>query len=142
IQKMESEPWNLTVKNNDLAAYTQRFQKLTMMCTKMVPEEEDRVEKFIGGICRKKCCEQKKIGGQSEGQPWTPATIQKAKCSRALHCEMWELQQGWAFDPGLSDCLKLKDQNRGNKAGNKNGVGKARGKAYVLVLTSSSAWTG
>ncbi|GJT07105.1 putative reverse transcriptase domain-containing protein [Tanacetum coccineum] len=29
----------LTVKNNDLAAYTQRFQELTMMCTKMVPEE-------------------------------------------------------------------------------------------------------
>ncbi|GKE12037.1 putative reverse transcriptase domain-containing protein [Tanacetum coccineum] len=26
------------------------FQELTMMCTKMVPEEEDRVEKFIGGL--------------------------------------------------------------------------------------------
>ncbi|GJZ96909.1 putative reverse transcriptase domain-containing protein [Tanacetum coccineum] len=50
IQKMESELWNLTVKNNDLAAYTQRFQELTMMCTKMVPKEEDRVEKFIGGL--------------------------------------------------------------------------------------------
>ncbi|GJY64130.1 reverse transcriptase domain-containing protein [Tanacetum coccineum] len=50
IQKMESELWNLTVKNNDLAAYTQRFQELTMMCTKMVPEEEDRVEKSIGGL--------------------------------------------------------------------------------------------
>ncbi|GKE98813.1 reverse transcriptase domain-containing protein, partial [Tanacetum coccineum] len=50
IQKMESEMWNLTVKNNDLAAYTQRFQELTMMCTKMVPEEDDRVEKFIGGL--------------------------------------------------------------------------------------------
>ncbi|GJU62269.1 putative reverse transcriptase domain-containing protein [Tanacetum coccineum] len=50
IQKMEFELWNLTVKNNDLAAYTQRFQELTMMCTKMVPEEEDRVEKFIGGL--------------------------------------------------------------------------------------------
>ncbi|GJY80248.1 putative reverse transcriptase domain-containing protein [Tanacetum coccineum] len=47
IQRMESELWNLTMKNNDLAAYTQRFQELTMMCTKMVPEEEDRVEKFI-----------------------------------------------------------------------------------------------
>ncbi|GKD99342.1 reverse transcriptase domain-containing protein [Tanacetum coccineum] len=47
---MESELWNLTVKNNDLAAYTQRFQELTMMCTKMVPEEEDRVEKFIKGL--------------------------------------------------------------------------------------------
>ncbi|GKD82870.1 putative reverse transcriptase domain-containing protein, partial [Tanacetum coccineum] len=43
IQKMESELWNL-------AAYTQRFQELTMMCTKMVPEEEDRVKKFIGGL--------------------------------------------------------------------------------------------
>ncbi|GKD47786.1 reverse transcriptase domain-containing protein [Tanacetum coccineum] len=50
IQKMESELWNLTVKKNDLAAYTQRFQELTMMCTKMVPEEEDRVDKFIGGL--------------------------------------------------------------------------------------------
>ncbi|GJW43402.1 putative reverse transcriptase domain-containing protein [Tanacetum coccineum] len=50
IQKMESDLWNLTVKNNDLAAYTQRFQELTMLCTKMVPEEEDRVEKFIGGL--------------------------------------------------------------------------------------------
>ncbi|GKE17576.1 hypothetical protein Tco_1425153 [Tanacetum coccineum] len=27
-----------------------RFQELTMMCTKIVPEEEDRVEKFIGGL--------------------------------------------------------------------------------------------
>ncbi|GKE17172.1 putative reverse transcriptase domain-containing protein, partial [Tanacetum coccineum] len=31
-----------------------------------------------------------------------------------------------------SDCPKLKDQNRENKAGNKNGVGEARGKAYLL----------
>ncbi|GJV33183.1 reverse transcriptase domain-containing protein [Tanacetum coccineum] len=50
IQRMETELWNLSVKNNDMATYTQRFQELTMMCTKMVPEEEDRVEKFIGGL--------------------------------------------------------------------------------------------
>ncbi|GKE16251.1 reverse transcriptase domain-containing protein, partial [Tanacetum coccineum] len=50
IQKMEFELWNLTVKNNDLAAYTQRFQELTMLCTKMVPEEEDQVERYIGGL--------------------------------------------------------------------------------------------
>ncbi|GJZ83452.1 hypothetical protein Tco_0648625 [Tanacetum coccineum] len=48
--QMEYELWNLIVKNNDLVAYTQRFQELTMMYTKMVPEEEDRVEKFIGGL--------------------------------------------------------------------------------------------
>ncbi|GJW60482.1 putative reverse transcriptase domain-containing protein [Tanacetum coccineum] len=50
IQKMETELWNLLVKNNDMATYTQRFQELTMMCTKIVPEEEDRVERFIGGL--------------------------------------------------------------------------------------------
>ncbi|GJR99862.1 putative reverse transcriptase domain-containing protein [Tanacetum coccineum] len=50
IQKMKSELWNLTMKNNDFASYTQKFQELTMMCTKMVLEEEDRVEKFIGGL--------------------------------------------------------------------------------------------
>nr|GEZ31258.1 hypothetical protein [Tanacetum cinerariifolium] len=47
---MESELCNLTVKNKDLAAYTLRFQDLTMLCTKMVLEEGDRVEKFIGGL--------------------------------------------------------------------------------------------
>nr|GFC69003.1 hypothetical protein [Tanacetum cinerariifolium] len=31
-----------------------------------------------------------------------------------------------------SDCPKLKDQNRGKKARNKNKIGKASGKAYVL----------
>nr|GFB64907.1 hypothetical protein [Tanacetum cinerariifolium] len=31
-----------------------------------------------------------------------------------------------------SDCPKLKDQGRGNKTGNKNGVGEVRGKTYVL----------
>ncbi|GKB34815.1 reverse transcriptase domain-containing protein [Tanacetum coccineum] len=50
IQKMESELWNLTVKNNDWSAYTQRFKELTMLCTKMVPEEEDRVKRYIGGL--------------------------------------------------------------------------------------------
>ncbi|GJY49345.1 putative reverse transcriptase domain-containing protein [Tanacetum coccineum] len=50
IQKIETELWNLTVKNNDLTAYTQRFQELVLLCTKMVPEEEDQVEKFIGGL--------------------------------------------------------------------------------------------
>ncbi|GKC87981.1 reverse transcriptase domain-containing protein [Tanacetum coccineum] len=47
---METELWNLAVKGNDLTAYTQRFQELIFLCTKMFPEEGDRVEKFIGGL--------------------------------------------------------------------------------------------
>ncbi|GJX36982.1 putative reverse transcriptase domain-containing protein [Tanacetum coccineum] len=50
IQKMETELWNLAVKGNDLTAYTQRFQELILLCTRMVPDEEDRVERFIGGL--------------------------------------------------------------------------------------------
>ncbi|GJY46202.1 putative reverse transcriptase domain-containing protein, partial [Tanacetum coccineum] len=50
IQKIETELWNLTVKGNDLTAYTQRFQELILLCTRMVPNEEDRVERFIGGL--------------------------------------------------------------------------------------------
>nr|GEV84721.1 hypothetical protein [Tanacetum cinerariifolium] len=30
--------------------YKVKFQELTMLCTKMVPKEKDRVEKFIGGL--------------------------------------------------------------------------------------------
>ncbi|GJT16056.1 putative reverse transcriptase domain-containing protein [Tanacetum coccineum] len=50
IQKMETKLWNLTVKGNDLTPYTQRFQELILLCTRMVPDEVDRVERFIGGL--------------------------------------------------------------------------------------------
>ncbi|GKE74076.1 putative reverse transcriptase domain-containing protein, partial [Tanacetum coccineum] len=47
---MEIKLWNLTVKGNDLTAYTRRFQELVQLCTRMVPDEEDKVERFIGGL--------------------------------------------------------------------------------------------
>ncbi|GKA73725.1 putative reverse transcriptase domain-containing protein, partial [Tanacetum coccineum] len=113
IQKMESELWNLTVKNNDLAAYTQRFQELTMMCTKMVPEEEDRVEKFIGGL---------------------PDNIQ----GNVIAAEPTRLQDAVRIANNLMDqklkgyAMKNAENKRRLEAGNKNGVGEERGKAYVL----------
>nr|GFA38464.1 reverse transcriptase domain-containing protein [Tanacetum cinerariifolium] len=50
VKKMEAELWNLTVKGNDLTAYTQTFQELILLCTRMVPDEEDKVERFIRGL--------------------------------------------------------------------------------------------
>ncbi|GJX29769.1 putative reverse transcriptase domain-containing protein [Tanacetum coccineum] len=50
VQKMETELWNLVVKGNDLTAYTRRFQKLVLLYTRMVPNEVDKVERFVGGL--------------------------------------------------------------------------------------------
>ncbi|GJX76913.1 hypothetical protein Tco_0323724 [Tanacetum coccineum] len=45
-EEYSSGSWDAMIPRRRL----RRFQELTMMCTKMVLEEEDRVEKFIGGI--------------------------------------------------------------------------------------------
>ncbi|GJW62366.1 putative reverse transcriptase domain-containing protein [Tanacetum coccineum] len=50
VQKMDTELWNLVVKGNNLTDYTKRFQELVLLCTRMVPNEEDKVERFVGGL--------------------------------------------------------------------------------------------
>ncbi|GJY29279.1 putative reverse transcriptase domain-containing protein [Tanacetum coccineum] len=186
IQKMETELWNLTVKNNDLTAYTQRFQELTMLCTKMVPEEEDRVKRYIGGLMDNiqgnviaveptrlqdairisnnlmdqklkgyavKNAENKRRLEVNQRDNRGPCTVRCRKCNKVGHltrdCKViistTSTQRGQVVNQRVitcfkcgrqghfrSDCPKLKDQYHGNKAGNKNGVGEARGKAYVL----------
>ncbi|GKA86896.1 putative reverse transcriptase domain-containing protein [Tanacetum coccineum] len=182
---MESELWNLTVKNNDLAAYTQRFQELAMMCTKMVPVEEDRVEKFIGGLPDNiqgnviaaeptRLQDAVQIANNLMDQKLKGYAVKNVKNKRRLECKLHHegpcivrcgkcnkvghltqdckvtssttsTQRGQVVNQRVftcyerrrqghykSDCPKLKDQNHGNKAVNKNGVGEARGKAYVL----------
>ncbi|GKD48590.1 putative reverse transcriptase domain-containing protein [Tanacetum coccineum] len=50
IQKLENELWNLCVKGTDVVGYTRRFQELTLLCPRMVPEENDKIERFIWGL--------------------------------------------------------------------------------------------
>ncbi|GJW96835.1 putative reverse transcriptase domain-containing protein [Tanacetum coccineum] len=42
IKKLEIELWNLKVKGNDIPAYTERFQELTLICTKFVANETEK----------------------------------------------------------------------------------------------------
>ncbi|GJT87366.1 putative reverse transcriptase domain-containing protein [Tanacetum coccineum] len=50
IKKLEIELWNLKVRGNDVAAYTQRFQELALMCTKFLADETTKIDKYIGGL--------------------------------------------------------------------------------------------
>ncbi|GJQ95474.1 putative reverse transcriptase domain-containing protein [Tanacetum coccineum] len=50
IKKLEIELWNLRVRGNDVAAYTQRFQELALMCTKFLADETEKVDKYISRL--------------------------------------------------------------------------------------------
>ncbi|GJR96596.1 putative reverse transcriptase domain-containing protein [Tanacetum coccineum] len=50
IKKLEIELWNLKVKGNDVPTYTERFQELTLICTKFVANETEKVDKYINGL--------------------------------------------------------------------------------------------
>ncbi|GJV03173.1 putative reverse transcriptase domain-containing protein, partial [Tanacetum coccineum] len=47
IKKLEIELWNLKVKGNDVSAYTECFQELTLICTKFIANETEKVDKYI-----------------------------------------------------------------------------------------------
>ncbi|GJX23582.1 putative reverse transcriptase domain-containing protein [Tanacetum coccineum] len=47
IKKLEIELWNLKVKGNDVPAYTECFQELTLICTKFVANETEKVDKYL-----------------------------------------------------------------------------------------------
>nr|GFB32671.1 hypothetical protein [Tanacetum cinerariifolium] len=50
IKKIEAEMWNLKVKGTDVVACNRQFQQLAVMCSRMFPEEIDKIEKNIGGL--------------------------------------------------------------------------------------------
>ncbi|GKB26746.1 putative reverse transcriptase domain-containing protein [Tanacetum coccineum] len=132
IQKMESELWNLTVKNNDLAAYTQRFQELTMILQDAVRIDNNLMDQKLKGYAVKNAKNKRRLevnqrDNHGQQPPFKRPNRSQVVNQRVLTC--FECGKQGHF---RSDCLKLKDQNHGNKAGNKNGVGEARGKAYVL----------
>nr|GEU40548.1 putative reverse transcriptase domain-containing protein [Tanacetum cinerariifolium] len=197
--KTHKTNWNIRLMNdNDEGG---NGNELTMLCTKMVPEEEDRVEKLIRGLpdniqgnviaaesTRLKDAKDNRrqqppfkrqnVGGQNVARAYTarnnerrvyngplplcnkckfhhegPCTVRCGKCNKVGYltrdCKATNsinfTQRGQVviqrvvtcYECGRqghyrSDCPKVKDQNRRNKTGNKNGIGEARGKAYVL----------
>nr|GFB41045.1 hypothetical protein [Tanacetum cinerariifolium] len=50
IKKLEIELWNLKVKKNNVLAYTERFQELTLICTKFVANETEKIDKYVSRL--------------------------------------------------------------------------------------------
>nr|GEX10118.1 putative reverse transcriptase domain-containing protein [Tanacetum cinerariifolium] len=162
------------IGGNNLTAYTERFQELILLCTRMVPDEEDRVERFIGGLpdniqgnnvaraytdgnnkrkgyvgsfpycnkcklhheglCTIRCGNCKKVGHQTRDCRVTVNPNSQGAAVRnpqGIVCYM-------CGRPGhfRKDCLKLRNQNRGNqtrnKTGNKTGGNEVTAKAYAI----------
>nr|GEW87345.1 hypothetical protein [Tanacetum cinerariifolium] len=50
IKKLEIELWNLKAKENNVSAYTERFQELTLICTKFVADETKKIDKYVSKL--------------------------------------------------------------------------------------------
>nr|GEV75149.1 putative reverse transcriptase domain-containing protein [Tanacetum cinerariifolium] len=128
-------------EGNDLTAYTQRFQELILLYTRMVPDEEDRVERFIRGLPNN-------IQGNVIAA--NLARLQDAICIANWTRSSRVMLQGAAvgnpqgiicYECGRpehfrKDCPKLRNQNRGNqtrnKTRNKTGGDEVTTKAYTI----------
>ncbi|GJR26092.1 putative reverse transcriptase domain-containing protein [Tanacetum coccineum] len=137
------------LKGNDLATYTQIFQELILLCPKMVPEEEDRVERLHhAGPYTVKCTNCKNtshIARDCKNQAATtnqrapmynqraPEYNQRTPVNNQRAPVANQRASVTYFECGRrghyrDDYLKLKNQNRGNQATNT----KARGRAFTL----------
>nr|GEX05505.1 reverse transcriptase domain-containing protein [Tanacetum cinerariifolium] len=50
VQRMEDELRSLKLKDTNIAAYTQRFHELVLLCPEAVPTEKKKVEAYIKGL--------------------------------------------------------------------------------------------
>nr|GEX89068.1 reverse transcriptase domain-containing protein [Tanacetum cinerariifolium] len=130
-ETMEMEIQIRMVENNDLAAYTQIFQELNLLCTRMVLEEEDQIERYVGGL------PDNIQGNVMSAEPTRLLQLANSLMDQNLkvnhRAPMVNQRIATCFECGKKgnfkkDCSKLKNKNHGNK----HVIPKARGKAYTI----------
>nr|GEZ25925.1 reverse transcriptase domain-containing protein [Tanacetum cinerariifolium] len=133
VQKIETELWNLAMKGNDLTAYTRRFWELVLLYTRMVLNEEDKVERFIRGLSDNIqgnlitakltklqdgiCIANNLMDQKLKGYARSAATKGGWRITGML--DLFPTATSASFT--MKDCPKLRNQNHGNQNGNKNG---------------------
>nr|GEY52744.1 hypothetical protein [Tanacetum cinerariifolium] len=126
-----------------------RFQELTMMCTKMVLEEEDRVKRFIEGLSdniqgsvmateptrlqdvvriANNIMDKKPKGSADKTRDYRSAIAATTQGTLRPNQRVNTCFECGALGHYHKDCPKIKNQNRRNKAR----ILEAKGKTYVL----------
>nr|GEW78000.1 reverse transcriptase domain-containing protein [Tanacetum cinerariifolium] len=153
IKKLEIKLWNLKVRGNDVAAYTQRFQELALMCTKFLADETKKVDKYISGLpdnihenvmsARPKTLDEaielandlmdKKLRTYAERAYTASPGEKKVHTGNLPLCTKCNYHHTRQCVPKCNNCKKYGHATRDcQNNGNANGNGRARGKAYVL----------
>ncbi|GJZ53808.1 putative reverse transcriptase domain-containing protein [Tanacetum coccineum] len=93
--------------------YYPRNEELVMLCTRMVPNKEDKVERFIGGL-------PDNIQGNNVARAYTDGNnVKKGYVGSLPYCNKCKLHHVRPCTV-RKDCPELRNQNRGDKTGNKN----------------------
>nr|GFC67912.1 hypothetical protein [Tanacetum cinerariifolium] len=122
IQRMESELWNLRVKEMDISSYTTRFNELAILCPGMAPTERKKVEAYIRGLSEN-------IKGEvTSSEPVTLSkavrmahTLMEQKVKAKAEREADNKKRKWEnFQGGSSSGGGNNNSNRNNKNYNSN----------------------
>ncbi|GJT23162.1 zf-CCHC domain-containing protein [Tanacetum coccineum] len=157
IEKMEQELWTLTLKGDDIEAYSNRFHELVLMCPELVPTESKKIGKYIRGF-------PERIKGNITSSK--PATLHEAinmarelveqsvqgKAARIGHLlhpqlrkdfawkftkmQLVQLTSSWTVSSKVPEMSKRHFKDKCPKAGKQQNDGD-HGRAYVSFVTSA-----
>ncbi|GKA40035.1 putative reverse transcriptase domain-containing protein [Tanacetum coccineum] len=108
ISRMEDELRNLRLRDHDIAAYTNRFNELVLLCPEVVPSIKKKISQYIKGL-------PSYIQGETYSSK--PTTLNEA--IRMAHGLMEQKVQGWKEKNAEQNKRKWEGGNQGNNQGNR-----------------------
>ncbi|GJT36970.1 putative reverse transcriptase domain-containing protein [Tanacetum coccineum] len=140
VQRMEHELWNLKVKEFNIVAYTQRFNELALMCSRMVDSKSVKINAYIRGLSKniKGDVTSSKLANLSEGVRMAHKLMeQKLQAKKERDIEgnkrKWE-----NFQSGNSSRGNYKD----NSCHQQNNQKQGNARAMTIAPNESNAPTG
>ncbi|GJR13983.1 putative reverse transcriptase domain-containing protein [Tanacetum coccineum] len=109
ISRMEDELRNLRLRDHDIAAYTNRFNELVLLCPEVVPSTKKKISQYIKGL-------PSYIQGETYSSK--PTTLNEA--IRMAHGLMKQKIQGWKEKNVEQNKRKWEGRNQGNNQGNRS----------------------